>query len=389
MNTRHVMDEVLCAAAEQLDPILQERLEFVLKGNSWIELLKIMDNLKGFKAQSYAPTDLRPQLRVLRLNLSKIGNPFWDGTGKLQRKAFALKSYRDQWAHMASFTVADCVDAAGTAAALFEYLDAQTASAVMRAKAADIALEPGSNTPIDKQAEPQRLGELVDVAIIEATGEAGEAEAEAIEPDVALLTRENLPHEALVNTSGMAEATQPLTAIREEYEAWTLVRAGEPWVIQGLPKKVAKERVRGLATDIVEFEGPVHLDRLARLIAWSFGVGKLHNARLKQIANQVRATPELFVDSDKFVWPQEIDPDSWREFRPNSSAARRAFEDISPIEIANAGEVIVSQNRRIFQDELERQMLQTFGRKARTLGAKKHLARALKVMKSRDLISHL
>src|SRR5262249_40569237 len=44
----------------------------------------------------------------------------------------------------------------------------------------------------------------------------------------------------------------------------------------------------------------------------------------------------LVVDDDAFIWPSDIDPDTWDEFRPNDSTVKRPFTDISPVEIANA-----------------------------------------------------
>ncbi|MYV31323.1 DUF3320 domain-containing protein [Rhodococcus qingshengii] len=46
-------------------------------------------------------------------------------------------------------------------------------------------------------------------------------------------------------------------------------------------KKVAKEAVRAVAAEIVEYEGPIQIDRLASLTAQSFGVQRLHAAARK------------------------------------------------------------------------------------------------------------
>jgi len=106
-------------------------------------------------------------------------------------------------------------------------------------------------------------------------------------------------------------------------------------VLDELPKKVAKEKVRAVATEIAEFEGPIHLDRLAQLAALSFGVQRLWPTRERKLTYQIRKTG-LVVDDDKFVWPSDLDPATWSEFRPNDSTVDRPFVEICPVEIANA-----------------------------------------------------
>lgn len=99
----------------------------------------------------------------------------------------------------------------------------------------------------------------------------------------------------------------------------------------------------------------------------------------RKIAYQIRQAG-LFVDADKFVWPREIDPGSWTEFRPNDSASDRAFTEVSPVEIANAARYIRTKRVGITDDELDVAVLQTFGRKRRTKQIAAHLARAKELL---------
>lgn len=73
--------------------------------------------------------------------------------------------------------------------------------------------------------------------------------------------------------------------------------------------------MRRNATEIVEFEGPIHLDRLAQLTAASFGGQRLWPVREKKLIYQIRQIG-LMVDGDKFVGPSDLDPKTWSEFRP-------------------------------------------------------------------------
>jgi len=146
-------------------------------------------------------------------------------------------------------------------------------------------------------------------------------------------------------------------------------------VLDDLPKKVAKEKVRAGATEIAEFEGPVHLDRLAQLTAVSFGVQRLWPAREKKLIYQIRQTG-LLVDDDQFVWPRDHDPETWGEFRPNDSTAERPFTEISPVEIANAMRLLKSGTPSISTVDLDSVTLPTFGRKRKTKQFAAHLNKA-------------
>ena len=92
------------------------------------------------------------------------------------------------------------------------------------------------------------------VPVAAAPAAADPSTAEVVRPDPAVLTR----------TAADAASTPTIGSGRLEFEAWTVVPVGEVSVLDDLPKKAAKEKVRAVATEIVEFEGPIHLDRLAQ-----------------------------------------------------------------------------------------------------------------------------
>lgn len=119
----------------------------------------------------------------------------------------------------------------------------------------------------------------------------------------------------------------------------------------------------------------MHLDRLVQMTAQSFGLQRVRAAREKKLTYQIQQTG-LFVDADRFVWPREIDPGLWTEFRPNDSAAERPFVHVSPTEIVNAARFIQAKHPGITDDQFDVAVLQTFGRKRRTKQIGAHLAKA-------------
>jgi hypothetical protein len=112
------------------------------------------------------------------------------------------------------------------------------------------------------------------------------------------------------------------------------------------------------------------------MTAQSLGLKRVATSRERKLARQIQQAG-LFVDSDKFVWPSEIEPGEWSEFRPSDSNADRPFVHISPIEIANAARFILANGKEIPAMELEVAVLQTFGRRRRTRQVAAHLAKAL------------
>lgn len=133
--------------------------------------------------------------------------------------------------------------------------------------------------------------------------------------------------------------------------------------------------MRAIAEEVIEAEGPIHLDRLAQLVAASFGVQKLHSKRAAKIVYQTKAAG-FTPDRQKFVWPDGLDPQTWKEFRPNSSQIDRPFTQISPVEIANALVFLRSLNPNASEEDLDRAVLKTFGRSKRTKQFIAHLAKA-------------
>ena len=76
------------------------------------------------------------------------------------------------------------------------------------------------------------------------------------------------------------------------------------------------------------------------------------------------------------MWPSDLDPTTWGEFRPNDSTIDRPFTQISPIEIANAMRLLQSGSPGVSTVDLDAAALQTFGRKRKTKQFAAHLDKA-------------
>lgn len=329
-----------------------------LGGLPWPAVLTELDRMRGKPPKVYVATDLQAQLKMLTERLGDLGFPFDDHRRVVSTLGNELRIVRNRWAHNDELTALDAWRAHDFAVRLLEHFGdtagitracelrdeafiALAAEKGVAAQLAALAPEPG---PVTAAHEPAAGTGLV-------------------RPDPSVLTRSD------------RAGTPTIGSARGEFQPWTVVPVGDVSVLDDLPKKVAKEKVRAVATEIAEFEGPIHLERLAQLTAASFGVRRLRPAREKKLTYQIRQTG-LVVDDDKFVWPSDLEPAAWAEFRPNDSTLARPFVAISPVEIANAMRFIGAHQPELDEAALDAATLQTFGRKRRTKQVADHIAKA-------------
>lgn len=351
--------------AKRLDPIITSHLTDNLGDHPWTVVLEILDQKKGFAAgYKYWTYDLQAQLRMLTERLGDLGFPFDDKQRTVSTLGNELRIVRKQMAHMHEFSVQEAFRTNDFCVRLLEHFgdgDGLGEARRIRHEAlAALAAAEGLNE--------QAIGEIAKapILIVEqlrpapvAAIDGSAEEDEVVAPDPAVLVRE----------------PSVIGDRRLEFEPWTIVQVGSIEVLDDLPKKVAKEKVRATAVEIATYEGPIHLNRLVQLTAQSFGLQRVHSSREKKIAYQIQQAG-LFLDADKFVWPREIDPESWREFRPNDSTIDRPFTHISPVEIGNAARLIRSRQPETVGDAFDTAVLQTFGRRRRTRQIMAHLAKS-------------
>lgn len=350
--------------AVRLDPIISAGLGSALAGLPWTAVLVQLDNLAGRPPRTYATTDLQAQLKMFTRRLGNLGYPFDDARQTVGTLGRELTIVRNARAHGDEFTVLDSWRALDYCVRLLEHFedDGAEQARVWRREALEAyVVEQGIGAPTqlpDPEPQPVPAPSGEDVVLppsgaFERT--AAPAQPSASEPDHGALGEQRPP-----------------------FEPWSVVTAGTVEVLDDLPKHYAKDKVRAVATEIVDAEWPIHIDRLASLVAASFGIQRLRAARAAKIARQVKAAG-LHIDGHKFVWPDDETASTWAEFRPNASDTVRQFNHISPVEIANA--LNFHRNRTPDADDaaVERATLQTFGRTRRTNQIGDHLGLALAV----------
>lgn len=115
--------------------------------------------------------------------------------------------------------------------------------------------------------------------------------------------------------------------------------------------------------ELVEIEGPIELDRLARTIGTRFGYDRVRQARKGFIT---RCVPAELVHSDSlgrdFVWPPQIDRTTWRGYRTTPDDVARPLNEIAPEEIVNAMNAVCGR-RELDEETLMRNTLAMFNQR--------------------------
>lgn len=359
--------ETLDHLSVRLDPIIAAKLKPYLGGLPWTKILEILDGKKGSeRSHRYRTNDLQAQLRVLSQRLGDLGYPFDNGARFVSSTANKLKIYRNASAHNEVLTVRDAYRAADASVELLLYFNDDEGLTELRRirREALVALAEQEGVSEDSAEKAAVLEPTTDYDDDPSDGN----EKGKIEPDPEVL--EQAPEDPDDQILGLK---------RLPYEPWEVVPVGEKDVLYDLRSTGSKESVRSVVNEIASFEGPVHVERLARLTARSFDLKKLSKSRAKALVRQFRSAG-LYIDEDNFVWPRDLDPNTWSEFRPNDSTVRRFFLYISPIEILNAAKFIKAKHPEMSDLELEAAVLRTFGKKRRTEAVREHLAKVKELM---------
>lgn len=357
--------ETLDYLSTRLEPIIAERLATMLNGLPWTKILDVLDQKKGYSGSYlYSTTDLQAQLRILTERLGDAGFPFDNHDRIVSTVGSELRIVRNRSAHNHEFTTLEAFRASDFAVRLLTHLGDEEGRAELERIRLGALVELAREEGLSEEKTEEKAAQPPTRVAADSPDETSDGE-EDVSPDPEVLEREtDDPQEEIIGSH------------RLQYEPWETVLVGEVDVLNSLPKKAAKEEVRSVAVEIATYEGPIHLERLTTITARSFGLLRVTPKRRKKISYQIRQAG-LFVDEHDFVWPREIDPGSWTEFRPNDGMAGRKFYHISPAEIANAARFIRRKHPEFSRRQLETEVLKTFGRRNRTSSVLTHLRKAL------------
>lgn len=321
-----------------LDEFITGKMQPIIGDLEWPTLLSELDSMRGKEGWTYSRKDVALQLRMLTERLGNLGYPFdaGDKNRTLSSYGSVLRIVRRRWAHNDEFGTFDALTAVDTVRTVLAHV--------------------GDGARAEEAAELRSslLSELV-----EATDERPASDDPATEGEVPEPEAGGQPSEG---------ASLPGAV---PWEAWNVAVIGEQADLDSVRTTRVKEMVRSLIEDVVESEGPIHKDRLAKLVGYGFGFSRVPAARSKRILNQL-ANASVFVDAHGFVWSEGIDVTRWLIHR-TSTEVQRPFEDICPVEIANAAASLIRAHGTLSMSQLRRKVLEQFGRKKKSKGSDSQL----------------
>ncbi|MFC5207607.1 AAA domain-containing protein [Pseudonocardia sulfidoxydans] len=203
--------------------------------------------------------------------------------------------------------------------------------------------------------------ETVDVARLVGVDEesaSGLAQFDAAAPQIRTVTSLILS-EAPTNTYQVADDGP--------YQPWPSRVAGQRDVLDALPSRPAAAQVREVLVEIVEAEGPLTFERLARLAAGAFTLTRVADSRRDSIMRHLPRSVRR-DEHEPVAWPSHRDPETWTGFRPAEPGQRR-IEEIPLREIGNAMRAAVTASAGMNREELYAEALRTFGLVRRTPAA--------------------
>ncbi|PRY34837.1 DUF3320 domain-containing protein [Umezawaea tangerina] len=154
---------------------------------------------------------------------------------------------------------------------------------------------------------------------------------------------------------------------------WAERVAGPVGVLDALPAPAAAASVAAVVGEVVRVEGPVHVDRLVRLVAGAFGLTRVAGPRRAAILEVVG---DLVVEHD-VVWPAGMRPGEWSGFRRTPEGVERPFEHVPVREVVNALVSVARGSGGMPLAELRREVLGIFGGRRVTAGVGSRLDAAV------------
>ncbi|OBB77103.1 DUF3320 domain-containing protein [Mycobacterium sp. 852014-52144_SCH5372336] len=160
------------------------------------------------------------------------------------------------------------------------------------------------------------------------------------------------------------------------FQEWQPRVEADVSILNQLPDSWATAEVRAVVHAAIDAEAPIHKDKLARVVAAAFGLGRVSEERKRAIQRTVPAEYRREAEVD-FYWPRDVNPADWRAVRCPAGGESRPLDEVSIIEIGNAMLVVAEQTGGIRADELKREALTLFGGRRMTQAVSARLGQAL------------
>lgn len=356
MTPNEAVNSTITILGKGLDVHIRKVMAPIIGELDWPMVLRELDANRGKIGYEYQSRDVALQLRMVTERLGAIGFPFDVGDRNRTMSCYGgiLRIFRKRWAHNDEFSHFDATHFLDTVRIVLTHIgDAERAGDV-----AAVHVELVDDLVRDDAAPAVALA--MDLRAVQtADSTAGDC---VLEFERELHCEEFAGSPFLPGISGIRSATHETT-----WEPWEVTLMGDPDILDRLRTKDGQQKVRAVVEDIVDAEAPVHIERLAKLVGYSFGLKRVSKDRVKSIVHQVKKS-SVFRDAADFVWPENVEPGRWLLYR-SCTDGEREFDQVSPVELANAIVAELTAKGGTPVDALRYVVLNAFGRKKVTKNA--------------------
>jgi len=162
--------------------------------------------------------------------------------------------------------------------------------------------------------------------------------------------------------------------VAKEFEGWYCQEWLDRTMLDSLDSR-SRAQIASTLAQGANAEGPIHVDRLVKLLADGMGIGRLRAERADVIR---RLIPGYLPRTEQgtVIWPTDSDPETYSLYR-TSYPDERSFQQIPRIELGNAMVPIVDQSMGVSRDELFRLTVREFHAERVTKQVRERLESAL------------
>ncbi len=152
---------------------------------------------------------------------------------------------------------------------------------------------------------------------------------------------------------------EPLDEIRNErdFRAWVCHQDLDRSMLEH-PDSSSRAKIAAALRSGAQAEGPIHVERLIKLVADGMGIGRLRAEKAATLRGLIPSELPR-TEEDTVVWPAGSDPDEYLTYR-SSNPDERPYQQVPRIELSNAMAPLVESSMGLERDELFRLTLREF-----------------------------
>ncbi|NVN00143.1 DUF3320 domain-containing protein [Arthrobacter sp. SDTb3-6] len=364
MTPNEAVNNAIAILGQGLDAHIRKVMDPIIGGTEWPVVLRELDVNRGKVGYEYQSHDVALQLRMVTERLGAIGFPFDKGDRNRTMSCYGgiLRIFRKRWAHNDEFSHFDATHFLDTVRIVLNHIgDGQRSGDVAAVHASLV------DDLVKEDAEPAVALDVHAVDVSKAVDSDGCHDS---------YIPGELHCDVFIDPPSFPTFGQLSPATHEtRWEPWDVSLMGDPDTLDRLRTKDSQQKVRAVVEDIVDAEAPIHIERLAKLVGYAFGLKRVGKDRVKSIVHQVGKS-SVFRDDFGFVWPENVEPQKWLLYR-SCAEGERDFDEVSPIELANAIVAELTGKGDAALDDLRYAVLNAFGRKKVTKNSRLQFGKGL------------